>query len=133
MNILIISQSHHHSLCRLINRNIKPNNEEIEVNVISDPLLFNDEYDKSAVDIVITDIVMSGKNGLDIITETKSSHPKISILAIADTIGINGMFQYMPIAKMLGADEVLEKPVNSKHFVDTVSALIEMKASQMAA
>jgi len=135
MNILIISQnsSHSKSLHRQIVGKVNDIYDGIEVLTLSTPAEFNDQYDKSELDIVITDIVMSGKNGLDIISETKLSHPNITIIAISETVGIPGKFHYMPIARMLGADAALEKPINTKHFVDTVSALIELKLGRMVA
>lgn len=135
MNILIISQdlSHVKLLCRQINRNIKRDHEEINTTVLSAPSDFDANYDKSEIDLIITDIVMSGKNGLEVITESKASHPNITILAISETFGIPGKSHYMPIATMLGADVVIGKPFNTTHFADILSKMIELKLSQLAA
>jgi DNA-binding NtrC family response regulator len=135
MNILIISQNakHSRSLYRIVSKKLKPFFDEIQISTMSDPRSFTIDYDKSDIDIIITDIVMSGKNGLDIITETKSTNPDISIIAITETSGIPGKFHYMPIAKMLGADHAIENPIDPTRFAGIVLGLIELKLSQLAA
>lgn len=130
MNILLISQDTHHldSMYRHIDENVKPFYENISISILSIPIAF-DSYDKSEVDIIITDIIMSGKNGIQIISEAKRHNKRISIIALSD----KSNFNYLPIATMLGADAAIAKPIDSKHFADTVLKLIEQKHVELVA
>lgn len=65
---------------------------------------------ENKIDIVITDLVMPVKNGLDLIMELKKNHAGVKILAISGGGGISGRFDYLPIAKLVGAKEIITKP-----------------------
>jgi len=73
------------------------------------------------VDLVITDLVMPEKNGLDLIMEIKIKQPHLKILAISGGGGLNGRFDYMPIAELVGAESILEKPFN----MDELKVIVE--------
>ncbi len=62
------------------------------------------------IDLVITDLVMPKKNGLDLIMEITTKHPTLKILAMSGGGGLNGRFDYMPIAELVGAKAILAKP-----------------------
>jgi two-component system response regulator (stage 0 sporulation protein F) len=67
-------------------------------------------FHQSPVDLVITDLVMPEKNGIDVIMELKGEYPNVQIVAISGGGGITGSFDYLPIAKLVGAITVLNKP-----------------------
>jgi YesN/AraC family two-component response regulator len=73
--------------------------------------------------LLITDIIMPQKEGLEIILELKKKHPELKIIAISGggRIGPEG---YLPVAKQFGADMVFQKPLVQKEFVKAVSDLI---------
>jgi CheY-like chemotaxis protein len=60
-------------------------------------------------DIVVTDLVMPGKEGLEMIVEILRHHPKLPIVAISGggriAPGLN-----LSVARLLGAKRVLAKP-----------------------
>ena len=60
-------------------------------------------------DLVITDIIMPNKEGLEVIMELKKSLVRPKIIAISGG-GKLTPESYLPLAKRLGADHVLEKP-----------------------
>jgi len=65
---------------------------------------------KVPVDLIITDIVMPKKNGIDLIMEIKKEFPDTPIIAISGGGGIEGRYNYLEIAKLIGANYVLKKP-----------------------
>lgn len=71
-------------------------------------------------DLIITDLVMPEKNGIDLILELKKDHPDIRIIAVSGGGGISGRFEYLPIAKMIGARTVLNKPFSAQVLRDAV-------------
>ncbi|NOZ11313.1 MAG: response regulator [Gammaproteobacteria bacterium] len=71
-------------------------------------------------DLLITDLVMPKKNGIDLILELKKDHPDIRIIAVSGGGGISGRFEYLPIAKMIGARTVLNKPFSAQVLRDAV-------------
>ena len=67
-------------------------------------------YRQHSPDLVITDLVMPQKNGIDMLLELKKEFPDMKVLAISGGGGITGSFDYLPIAKLIGAQQVLKKP-----------------------
>ncbi len=62
------------------------------------------------VNLIITDIVMPEKNGIDLIMEAKKEFPEIPVIAVSGGGGIEGRYDYLEIAKLVGAKNILKKP-----------------------
>jgi len=73
--------------------------------------------------MVITDIIMPEKEGLETILELRKKNPGLKIIAISGggRISPEG---YLPGAKLLGADMVFQKPLVPKEFISAVSKLL---------
>ena len=67
-------------------------------------------YNSNDIDLIITDLVMPEKGGIDLIMELKKQDPNIKVIAISGGGGITGRFDYLPIAKLVGATEIIAKP-----------------------
>ena len=71
--------------------------------------------------LVVTDIVMAAKDGIETIRELRQFAPNIPIVAVSGT-------EYAPVylnaVTLLGADAALAKPFNFAHLVRTVTALL---------
>ena len=65
----------------------------------------------SQASIVITDVIMPGKDGLETLLEIRETHPEIKIIAISGG-GRHKNMDLLRIAKNLGADAVLQKPLD---------------------
>ena len=80
-------------------------------------------FEKNKPDLVITDIIMPIKEGLETILELRKKHPGLKIIAISGggRVGPDG---YLPSAKLLGADMVFQKPLVQKEFMEAVSMLL---------
>ncbi|HHH48161.1 MAG TPA: response regulator [Gammaproteobacteria bacterium] len=68
------------------------------------------KYREHQPDLLITDLVMPEKNGIDMIMELKKEFPSIRVVAISGGGGITGSFDYLPVAKLVGALHILQKP-----------------------
>jgi YesN/AraC family two-component response regulator len=74
-------------------------------------------------DIVVTDIVMPEKEGLELIFTLKKTKPEIRIVAISG----GGRFNYegyLTTARHLGADRTLVKPLDHKGFIAAINELL---------
>jgi len=81
----------------------------------------------NSIDLLITDLVMPEKNGIDMIMEFKKSHPEIKILAISGGGGITGRFDYLPIAKLVGAEDTLKKPFSVSELRTSIDMIFGSK------
>lgn len=80
-------------------------------------------FEKNKPDLLITDIIMPEKEGLETIFELRRKHPDLKIIAISGggRIGPDG---YLPGAKLLGANITFSKPLVPKEFLQAVTKLL---------
>lgn len=76
-----------------------------------------------AFDLMITDIVMPRKEGMETITEAKQLQPDLRVIAISGG-GPVGQFHYLELAKQFGADAVLAKPFKKQELIALVDTLV---------
>lgn len=74
------------------------------------------------INVVITDIMMPNKDGIETIREIRRDHPGIGIVAMSGG-GTSGDMLYLRIARALGADRILEKPMLPCELLDAVSSI----------
>ncbi|HEU5281926.1 MAG TPA: response regulator [Gammaproteobacteria bacterium] len=74
-------------------------------------------------DILITDIIMPKKSGITLISEVKTSHPQLEIIAISGggRLDPNG---YLDLSESLGATVSFEKPINNAALLMAIDLLI---------
>jgi PAS domain S-box-containing protein len=75
---------------------------------------------KGGVDLVITDLVMPEKEGIETIVAIRKNHPQVKIAAVSGAFG----GKYLEIASQLGADAALAKPVSEETLLGTVRRLL---------
>jgi len=81
-------------------------------------------FEKNRPDLLITDIIMPEKEGLETIFELRRKHPELKIIAISGG-GMISPDGYLPGAKLLGADMTFQKPLDQKEFLQAVSQLLK--------
>lgn len=79
------------------------------------------------VDLIVTDIVMPDKNGIDLIMELKKEYPNIPVIAISGGGGITGRYDYLEIARLVGAKNILKKPFTMEEVCLLISNALEDK------
>lgn len=83
-----------------------------------------DLYRTQPADLVITDLVMPEKEGIQLIMELRRLNPKVKIIAISGA-GESLVEEYLKMAKVLGAQRVLAKPFSEPEILAAVSQVIE--------
>ena len=81
-------------------------------------------FNENQVDLVITDIIMPRKEGVEAIFEMKEICPDIKIIAMSGG-GRNQPGSYLGIARNAGANCTFEKPFKTSDLVKTIYALLE--------
>lgn len=75
-------------------------------------------------DLVITDLIMPEKEGLEIIRELKRGNSDTKIIAISGG-GRNDAQDYLELARRFGADHILAKPFSNREFLDVIDKVLE--------
>lgn len=78
---------------------------------------------ENSVDLVITDIIMPEKEGLETILEIVKGYKDIQIIAISGGMRI-GPGENLKIAKRFGAKYTFQKPVSNKELLKAVKDLL---------
>lgn len=73
-------------------------------------------------DIVIVDILMPDKEGLETIREIRTRYPQTRVLAISGGGRVSGAY-YLDVARRLGATATLAKPFTRQVLLDQLSEL----------
>lgn len=74
-------------------------------------------------DVVVTDIFMPEKDGVEVIMEMKRAETKPKIIAMSGG-GQKGLLDWKPAALLLGADRVLVKPFDQQTFLSTIQEVL---------
>jgi CheY-like chemotaxis protein len=74
-------------------------------------------------DVVITDLIMPGMEGIETITKLRKGNPNVKIIAISGG-GRNEPEGYLYLAQKLGAARTFTKPVDRIALMQAVSELI---------
>ena len=77
------------------------------------------------VEVVITDLLMPERDGLEFITEVRKKYPSIKIIAMSGG-GHIARDSYLRIAKNFGAHVLLEKPFSQSGVLNAIEAVQKM-------
>ena len=80
-------------------------------------------YRENLTDLIITDIIMPEKEGIEIIMELRRDFPDVKIIAISGG-GCIGPEDYLHMAMMLGAKRTLTKPIERDELIKVVRELM---------
>jgi len=82
-------------------------------------------FDTTEIDLVITDIFMEDLDGFEVIRHLRRELHDVKIIAISDGGGLGGK-SCLSMARNLGADEALPKPVDWKVMEETIRKLLNL-------
>ena len=83
-------------------------------------------FEKDPVDLVITEIIMPEKDGIEVIQALRKDYPDVPIIAMSGG-GRNSPDGYLNMEKLLGAQATFEKPINKEELLNTVKKVLEFK------
>jgi CheY-like chemotaxis protein len=94
----------------------------------ADGALAVEMFKAAPFDLVLTDIIMPNREGVETIRDLREIDPDLPIIAISGG-GASGGGLFLKLAGQLGADRTLAKPVRPAELVAVVESLLEGKAS----
>ncbi len=74
--------------------------------------------------VVITDIIMPEKDGIETILDLRREHPQLKVIAISGG-GRSTPENYLHSARLLGADRAIRKPFKNEEILAAVRELSE--------
>ena len=81
-------------------------------------------FRQEPVDLIITDLFMPEKEGIETIIEIRQDFPDVKIIAISGG-GRIGTKDYLRMAKILGVQRTFTKPVARDQLLDAIKELIK--------
>lgn len=84
-----------------------------------------DLYRAAPSDLVITDLVMPVKEGVETIVQLRQRAPQLPIIAMSG--GVANSNVYLTIAAKIGARRVLAKPFTPRQLLDAVDEVLSIK------
>ena len=118
--ILIIDDDHH--ILLMIKKMLERAGLEVDLASNGDEGL--KLFKKLSFDLVITDIIMPEKEGLEIIREMKRMRSDLKIIAMSGGGKVSSN-NYLNTAKIFGATKILTKPFTHKQLILAVQELLE--------
>jgi|GEM_PF-787910 len=97
--------------------------EGYEVQVASNGIEGIRCYHKTPADLVITDIIMPEKSGIETISELKETYPEVTIIAMSG--GGRADIKLLEIAETLGAQRTLNKPFPREELIGTIKEVLK--------
>ena len=81
-------------------------------------------------DIMVTDIIMPKKSGITLISEVKTRHPNLEIIAISGG-GRLDPTGYLDLSETLGASVSFEKPIDNSALLMAIDLLLHGKKEKI--
>ncbi|MEZ4387388.1 MAG: response regulator [Candidatus Krumholzibacteriia bacterium] len=79
-------------------------------------------FREKPVQVVITDIIMPEKDGIETILDLRRAHPDLKVIAISGG-GRTTPENYLHSARLLGADRAMRKPFKNEEILRAVAEL----------
>jgi DNA-binding NtrC family response regulator len=87
------------------------------------------KLESATADIVITDLIMPEKEGIETMKEIKSLYPACGIIAMSGSVFGS---VYLSMAKQLGAKKILKKPFKKQELLDSIEEVLTANKSDMS-
>ena len=82
-----------------------------------------EQFSNCQPDIIITDIVMPEKEGVEVILTIRAENPEIPLIAVSGG-NLGNAESYLNMARKLGANATLAKPFSLSNLLETVDRLL---------
>lgn len=82
-------------------------------------------YRTQDFDLVITDLIMPDKEGIQIIRELRKENNRIRIIAMSAG-GRGGATDYLKWARLMGAKQCLSKPIKREDLLEAVQSVLAL-------
>jgi DNA-binding NtrC family response regulator len=79
--------------------------------------------DLEDIELVITDLIMPNKEGIETIMDMHKIRPDLKVLAMSGG-GRGGVATYLSTAKNIGASATLAKPFRKQELIDAINDLV---------
>lgn len=76
------------------------------------------------LDLILIDLFMPEKDGFETIQDIKQKFPDIKIVAVTGQNNDDKNTHYLEVAKLLGADDVLRKPIIPEILIGKINYLL---------
>lgn len=98
--------------------------EGYEVTEAPDGAVGVQEFRKAPFDVVITDLLMPEKEGIETIIELKRDFPNVKIIAISGGGQHMGADNFLRLAQKIGAKHSLRKPFKRDELINMIEELL---------
>jgi len=82
----------------------------------------------SPFDLILTDIIMPEKEGVETVIELKRDFPDVKIIAMSDG-GRTRNLDFLKLAQQFGADRIIAKPFAEEELLDAINGCLGAKAA----
>jgi DNA-binding response OmpR family regulator len=79
--------------------------------------------EQTPIDLAVIDMIMPEKEGVETIIEAKNRWPNLKVIAISGG-GRLAPDDFLRLAKMVGADATMKKPLNFKEMLTRIDGLL---------
>ncbi len=81
-------------------------------------------FHQNPADLVITDLIMPEKEGIETISDLRKGSPEVKIIAISGDCNADPD-SYLFTARAMGALQTFKKPINLAELLDAIEELLE--------
>ncbi|MDY0108607.1 MAG: response regulator [Candidatus Krumholzibacteria bacterium] len=81
------------------------------------------KFREEPAQVVITDIIMPEKDGIETILDLRREHPQLKVIAISGG-GRSTPENYLHSARLLGADRAFRKPFRNEEILAAINELV---------
>ncbi len=86
-----------------------------------DGLVAIEKLKHSQYDLLLLDITMPGKSGLDVLTFVKQNSPECRVIILTGVVGLSVAIESL----RLGADDYITKPYNMDYLVASIKRILD--------
>ena len=86
-----------------------------------------DIFTNESIDLIITDLIMPEKEGIETIQDIRKMDKNCGIIAMS---GVSNKDSYLSISSLLGAHAILHKPFKPEELMDAINAIFNRNTTE---